>query len=287
MKRPNNTKKGWEKREDQRVKRTPFAKKSFGQNFLVDENYVRQIIEAVDPREDDLIIEIGPGRGALTERLLEKAGKVVALELDRDMVPLLRQKFEPVQNFELIDGDALDFDFEQLVGDRKAKLVANLPYNISTAILQRLIDQRAAFSEMVLMFQKEVVERITAQPGSGDRGFLTVLVGAYLEAEHLFDVPPRSFRPIPKVDSSIVRLLPREEGDIGITDPKLFRQIVSAGFAQKRKTILNNLKIVPPNLKEYIPDAGVFLSSVGIDPQRRAETLTLAEWKLIYLHLKV
>lgn len=281
MKRPNNTKKGWEKREDQRVRRTPFAKKSFGQNFLVDENYVRKIIEAVDPRAEDLVIEIGPGRGALTERLLEKAGKVVALELDRDMVPLLRQKFESVQKFELIDGDALNFDFEKLVKDGKAKLVANLPYNISTAILQRLIDQRAAFSEMVLMFQKEVVERITAQPGSGERGFLTVLVEAYLEAEHLFDVPPRAFRPIPKVDSSIVRLIPKEESGIGIEDPKLFRQMLSAGFAQKRKTILNNLKIVPPTLKEYIPDAGVFLATVGIDPQRRAETLTLSEWKMI------
>lgn len=282
MKRPNNTKKGWEKREDQRAKRVPFAKKSFGQNFLVDETYVRKIIEAVDPREEDLIIEIGPGRGALTERLVEKAGKVIALELDRDMVPLLRQKFAAVENFELIDGDALNYDFAALITDGKAKLVANLPYNISTAILQRLIDQRAAFSEMVLMFQKEVVERITARPGDGERGFLTVLVEAYLDAEHLFDVPPGAFKPVPKVDSSIARLVPRESGGIGIDDAKLFRQIVSAGFAQKRKTILNNLKNLPPNLREYIQDAGAFLASVGIDPQRRAETLTLDEWKTIY-----
>lgn len=282
MKRPNNTKKAWEKREDNRVRRVPFAKKSFGQNFLVDENYVRRIIEAVDPRENDLIIEIGPGRGALTERLLEKAGRVIALELDRDMVPLLRQKFGAVPNFELIDGDALNFDFQELVNGSKSKLVANLPYNISTAILQRLIEQRAAFSEMVLMFQKEVVERITAPPGDGERGFLTVLVEAYLQAEHLFDVPPRAFKPVPKVDSSIVRLIPREESAIWVEDTKLFRQIVSAGFAQKRKTILNNLKNVPPNLKEYMPDADAFLASVGIDPQRRAETLTLDEWKAIY-----
>ena len=250
----------------------PFAKKSFGQNFLVDENYVRKIVDAVDPQSDDLVLEIGPGRGALTERLLEKAGKTIALELDRDLVPLLRQKFEStVQNFELIEGDALNYDFTRLPA--KAKLVANLPYNISTAILQRLIEQRAAFSEMVLMFQKEVVDRITAPPGTGERGFLTVLVEAYLEAEKLFDVPPSAFRPAPKVNSSVVRLLPRENVDIA--DVALFRRLVSVGFAQKRKTILNNLRNVWPNATDI-------LDSAEIDPRRRAETLLLEEWKSIY-----
>jgi len=269
MKRPNNTKKGWELREDARVKRTPFAKKSFGQNFLVDHNYIQKIINAVDPTPDDLIIEIGPGRGALTERLVEKAGKVIAIELDRTLIPVLNQKFEPVQNFELVETDALNFDFVALTAGRKAKLAANLPYNISTAILQRLTEQRAAFSEMVLMFQKEVVERITARPGNGDRGFLTVIVEAYLQAEWLFDVPPTAFRPIPKVDSSIVRLSPRENVDIA--DPILFRKIVSAGFMQKRKTLFNNLKGI-------VPDANRVLENAAIDPRRRAETLTVDEW---------
>jgi 16S rRNA (adenine1518-N6/adenine1519-N6)-dimethyltransferase len=279
MKRPNNTKKGWEKREDSRVKRIPFAKKSFGQNFLVDETYIRKIVEAVAPSGDDLVIEIGPGRGALTQMLLEKAGKVVALELDRDLHPFLTREFGPIENFELIDGDALNFDFAALAAkhSKKAKIVANLPYNISTAILQRLIDQRQGFSEMVLMFQREVVERITAPPGSGERGFLTVWVEAYLDAEHLFDVPPRAFRPSPKVHSSVARLMPKDEAGIRIGDPRRFRKLVSAGFAQKRKTILNNLK----NVAEMVGDAVALLDSAGIDPKRRAETLTLDEWKCI------
>jgi 16S rRNA (adenine1518-N6/adenine1519-N6)-dimethyltransferase len=283
MKRPNNTKKGWEKREDLRVKRIPFAKKSFGQNFLVDDTYIRKIVDAVGPSAADLVIEIGPGRGALTTRLLEKAGKVIALELDRDLHPFLTREFGAVENFQLIDGDALHFDFAALAAEHKtrAKLVANLPYNISTAILQRLIDQRAAVSEMVLMFQREVVERITAPPGSGERGFLTVLVEAYLDAEHLFDVPPQAFRPAPKVYSSVARLMPREEGTIGIADPRLFRRLVSAGFAQKRKTILNNLK----NAVELVGDAAGLLESAGIEPRRRAETLTLDEWKSLYMEL--
>jgi 16S rRNA (adenine1518-N6/adenine1519-N6)-dimethyltransferase len=250
----------------------PFAKKSFGQNFLVDDAYIRKIVDAVDPQSTDLVLEIGPGRGALTERLLEKAGRVIALELDRDLVPLLAQKFgSGVQNFELIEGDALNYDFTRLPA--KAKLVANLPYNISTAILQRLIEQRAAFSQMVLMFQKEVVDRITAPPGNGERGFLTVLVEAYIEAEKLFDVPPIAFRPAPKVDSSVVRLLPRENVDIA--NVPLFRRLVSVGFAQKRKTMLNNLRNV-------WPEASEILDSAQIDPQRRAETLLLEEWKAIY-----
>jgi 16S rRNA (adenine1518-N6/adenine1519-N6)-dimethyltransferase len=280
MKRPNNTKKGWEKREDSRVKRIPFAKKSFGQNFLVDETYIRKIVDAVGPSADDLVIEIGPGRGALTERLLEKAGKVIALELDRDLHPFLTREFGAVENFQLIDGDALHFDFAALAAEhnKKAKIVANLPYNISTAILQRLIDQRAAVSEMVLMFQREVVERITAPPGSGERGFLTVLVEAYLNAEDLFDVPPQAFRPAPKVYSSVARLMPKDETGIQIGDPRLFRRLVSAGFAQKRKTILNNLK----NAGEMVGDAAGLLESAGIEPRRRAETLTLDEWKNIY-----
>lgn len=279
MKRPNNTKKGWEKREDSRVKRLPFAKKSFGQNFLVDENYVRKIVDAVNPSEDDLVIEIGPGRGALTERLLETAGRVAALELDRDLQPFLSQKFGPFKNFQLVEGDALDFDFTTLASGygSKAKLVANLPYNISTAILQRLVDQREAFSAMVLMFQREVVERITAPPGSGERGFLTVITEAYLDTEHLFDVPPQAFRPIPKVYSSVARLRPKNEGSIGIGDPQLFRKLVSMGFAQKRKTILNNLK----NARDLVGDAAGLLESAGIEPNRRAETLTLDEWKNI------
>ncbi|MDQ6788067.1 MAG: 16S rRNA (adenine(1518)-N(6)/adenine(1519)-N(6))-dimethyltransferase RsmA, partial [Acidobacteriota bacterium] len=191
--------------------RKPFAKKSFGQNFLVDQNYIDKIIGALNPQKGETIIEIGAGRGALTEKLVESGAKIIAIELDRDLIPLLKNKFGACENFELVEADALKFNFHELTKAKdqkpKTKLVANLPYYISTAILQRLIEQREAFSEMILMFQREVVERITAQAGNSERGFLTVLVEAYLTTEKLFDVPPAAFRPAPKVQSAVVRLI--------------------------------------------------------------------------------
>jgi 16S rRNA (adenine1518-N6/adenine1519-N6)-dimethyltransferase len=246
-----------------------FAKKSLGQNFLIDPNVVDKIVAAVVPTASDVILEIGPGRGALTQKLLERAGKLFALEFDRDLVPLLRERFAKSENFVLIEDDALSFDFRKLdTGGEKLRLVANLPYNISTAILQRLFDLQDAFSDCVLMFQREVAERITAEPGNSERGFLTVMTEAHYRVERLFDVPPAAFRPVPKVWSSVVRLTPRKDQ---LLNGRHFRDLVSTGFAQKRKTILNNLK------SKY-PDAGQLLESSGIDPKRRAETLSVEEW---------
>lgn len=264
-----------------------FAKKSLGQNFLADQSYIDRIVAALNVEPQDTIIEIGPGRGALTEKIVEKAGRVIALELDRDLVPLLQEKFSNCNNFLLIESDALAVNFKELlissnpqsaIRITQSKLVANLPYYISTAILQRLIEQRECFSEMVLMFQREVVERITAQPGNSDRGFLTVLVENAFEVVMLFDVPPSAFRPSPKVWSSVVRLVPKKAE---IENERLFREIVSAGFAQKRKTLLNNLKNAPEELKEIIGNAERLLKDCQIDSKRRAETLTLVEWKRI------
>lgn len=264
-------------------KKTPFAKKSFGQNFLVDNNYIEKIISALDVRETESIVEIGGGRGALTEKLLETGANVTVIELEREMIAVLTEKFAGFDNFKLIESDALKVDFADFtkteVQGSKTKLVANLPYYISTAILQKLIEQRGVFSEMILMFQREVVERITAQVGSRERGFLTVLTEAFLTAEKLFDVPPNAFRPAPKVWSAVVRLTPKDENEI--RDEKLFREMISAGFAQKRKTILNNLKNASAELKTKIGDAGHLLVKSGIEPNRRAETLTLEEWKQI------
>ena len=264
----------------------PFAKKSFGQNFLVDKNYIDKIIKALNLQAGESVVEIGAGRGALTEKLVESGARVVAIELDRDLIPLLKEKFSENENFSLIEHDALKINFAELFPrpenedtKTKAKLVANLPYYISTAILQKLIEQRESFSEMILMFQREVVERITAEPGNRERGFLTVLVEAYLRAEKLFDVPPAAFRPAPKIWSAVARLTPKET--VGIENEKLFREIVSAGFAQRRKTILNNLKNSPDRLKEKIDDAEKLLNNAEIDAQRRAETLTPEEWKRI------
>jgi 16S rRNA (adenine1518-N6/adenine1519-N6)-dimethyltransferase len=258
----------------------PFAKKSFGQNFLVDQNYINKIISALNPKQNETIIEIGAGRGALTEKLIESGAEIIAIELDRDLIPLLNNDFGGNENFKLVENDALKVDFSALStqhSGQNTKLVANLPYYISTAILQHLIQYRNEFSELVLMLQREVVERITAEIRNTERGFLTVLVEAYFEAEKLFDVPPNAFRPAPKIWSSIVRLKPKAANDISSDED--FRKIVSCGFRQKRKTILNNLKNAPEIL--YKEDLKEILEKHNIETKRRAETLTLEEWKIL------
>ncbi len=285
------------------------AKKSLGQNFLRDDDVCRRIVDSLGLRKDEIVIEIGPGRGALTGILLENRVRVIAIEFDRDMIAPLRVHFGSHDNFELINNDALSVDFAEAVrvnamkyeseppavaggltlsletpaiydpkqqppataGGSDIKLVANLPYNISTPILRRLIEHRSIFLTIVLMFQREVVERITAKPGNKNRGFLSVMVENAFETEYLFDVPPQAFQPIPKVWSAVVRLTPKMSD---IADSRAFRRVVSASFAQKRKTILNNLKPVFEN-------ATTILSNSGIDPKRRAETLTLDEWRIL------
>ncbi len=266
----------------------PFPQKRFGQNFLVDARVVDNIIGAIGPRSDETIIEIGPGRGALTGRLVEKAGRVIAIEFDRDLIAPLRERFQGAGNFQLLQADALEVDFCQMLAADSpataqpiARVVGNLPYNIATAILERLIEQRRCINEMVLMLQREVAGRITARPGATERGFLSVLVQAYCEAEKLFEVRPGAFRPVPKVWSTVLRLHMRPMMPVRVKDEALLRRIVSAGFAQRRKTILNNLRLAPADLQELIKRHGggsVVLCEAGIQPQRRAETLTLKEW---------
>jgi 16S rRNA (adenine1518-N6/adenine1519-N6)-dimethyltransferase len=265
------------------------AKKSLGQNFLVDEGVVARIVREVAPRGDETLIEIGAGRGALTARLAGLAGHLVAVEFDRDLVPLLREKFGGRENFTLVEGDALAVDYRAAIAPAsEARVVANLPYNISTAILQRLFEQRGCLTEMILMLQREVVERITAAPGTGERGYLSVLTEAYCEARALFDVRPEAFRPVPKVWSTVVRLRVRESAAAQVADESLLWRIVGAGFAQRRKTILNNLRHAPPALLPRVEAAGganALLERAGVEPQRRAETLTLAEWVALSLAL--
>lgn len=259
----------------------PRAKKRLGQNFLVDETYARRIVGALAARAGETVVEVGPGRGALTALLLESGARVVAVELDRELVPLLRERFGGREEFKLVEADALEVDFCAAVAPAtSARVVANLPYNISTAILQRLIEQRVCVPEMVLMLQREVVERITAPPGSAERGYLTVLVEAFCESRALFDVPPGAFRPVPKVWSTVARLRARSD-EAGGFDQKMFLRLVGAGFAQKRKTILNNLRSAPEDLRALFEQAGGvprLLEAAGVDPQRRAEALTLEEW---------
>jgi 16S rRNA (adenine1518-N6/adenine1519-N6)-dimethyltransferase len=260
----------------------PPPSKRFGQHFLTDKRIIDRIISELDPQPDETIIEIGPGRGALTAQLVEKAGKVIAVELDQKLIPLLRERFGSEANFSLVQTDALVVDYcREIQPATTARLVANLPYNISTAIIQRLIEQRACVPEMVVMLQREVVERMTAAAGTSDRGYLSVLVEAYTEIERLFDVAPGSFKPPPKVWSSVIRMKLRPRIAINVKNEKLFWSVVSAGFAQRRKTILNNLRSAPPPLLDRIKQHGgasIILCRAEVELQRRAETLTLEEW---------
>ena len=263
----------------------PYPSRRLGQHFLRDQRIIHRIIDALAPRPDETIVEIGPGTGALTSVLVERAGRLVAVEFDKKLAPLLQERYASFQNFKLVMADALTVDFcAEILPAHSARLVANLPYNISTAILQRLIAQRACLEEMVLMLQREVVERVLAPAGTTDRGFISVLVEAYCETEKLFDVAPGAFRPPPKVWSSVMRLKFRSQLNAGVADEELLWQTVSAGFAQKRKTILNNLRNASGRLQEVLKrngGASIVLCKANVELQRRAETLTLEEWERI------
>jgi len=263
----------------------PYPSKRLGQHFLRDQRTIHRIIDALNPKTDETIVEIGPGTGALTSVLVERAGRLIAVEFDNKLAPLLQERFGGFGNFKLVMADALTLDFcKEIQPAHSARLVANLPYNISTAILQRLIAQRACIDEMVLMLQREVVERLLAPAGTSDRGFISVLVEAYCEAEKLFDVAPGAFRPPPKVWSSVMRLKIRPRINAENTDEGLLWEVVSAGFAQKRKTILNNLRHASGRLQETLKrngGASIVLCRANVELQRRAETLTLEEWTRI------
>jgi 16S rRNA (adenine1518-N6/adenine1519-N6)-dimethyltransferase len=259
--------------------------KRFGQNFLADKSIIKRIVASLNPQANETIVEIGPGRGALTAPLIERAGHLVAIEFDRNLIPVLATAFGTKGNFKLVESDALTTDIcAEIRPATTARVVANLPYNIATAVLQRLIEQRACLTELILMLQREVVDRITAPPNSTQRGYLSVFVEAYCETEKLFDVAPASFRPAPKVLSTVVRLALRPEIAVEVRDEKLLWLVVSAGFAQRRKTILNNLRSAPSPLQEKLGahgGASIVLCRAEVDLQRRGETLALDEWARI------
>jgi 16S rRNA (adenine1518-N6/adenine1519-N6)-dimethyltransferase len=263
--------------------------KRFGQHFLTDPNIIKKIVSAFGPRADETVIEIGPGTGALTDQLVAAAGRLIAVEFDKNLAPVLERRYEGNSNFTLVRADALSVDFCSLLDSvPKSRVIANLPYNVATAILQRLILQRSCLSEMVLMLQKEVVDRMVAPPGGKDRGYLSVLVEAYCETEVLFDVSPRAFRPAPKIWSTVIRLNFKEAKAPG-GDESLFMATVSAGFAQKRKTILNNFRHATGELQEVLKrngGASIVLCKAEVELQRRAETLTFEEWDRIVRAMK-
>jgi len=241
-------------------------RKRYGQNFLADGHYVDRIVAAVDPKPGQTIVEIGPGLAALTGKLIERAGRVTAVEIDRDLVAALRERFDPAR-LTLVEGDALDFDFAAL-GDG-LRVVGNLPYNISSPLLFRLAAQAASIADVTVMLQKEVVDRMTALPGTADYGRLTVMLQAVFAIDRLFVVPPGAFRPAPKVDSAVARLTPLRERAPRIDDPALYSRVVAAAFSQRRKTLRNALSA--------LCDADA-LRAAGIDPGARGETLAVADF---------
>lgn len=247
-------------------------KRSLGQNFLHDVDLVERIIDALDLVSGEDVVEIGSGRGALTERLVERGAKVTAVEFDRDLAPDLQRRLG--ESVRVIEADALSVDLDEVIAAPPVKLVANLPYNISTPILQRLISERERLSRLVLMFQREVVERMIAEPRTNARGFLSVLAQMAFAMEYLFDVPPSAFYPIPKVWSAVVRLTPKPR----LVDEEKLKALVSVGFAHRRKTLANNLSAL-------VADAHGAIRGVGLPEKCRAEELSLDDWRRLLGHL--
>ena len=244
------------------------AKKRFGQNFLRDRAVIARIIDPVDPRPGQHLLEIGPGRAAITRELLTRAGALDAIELDRDLLPELRRQCEPLGAFRLFNADALTFDYRTPREDeRKLRIVGNLPYNISTPLLFHLLEFRDFIEDMHFMLQREVVQRMAATPGSKRWGRLSVMLQTDLRIAPLFDIPARAFQPAPKVESSFVRLTPRAAPAAPIPDRARFDQLVAQAFRHKRKTLLNNLK--------GLLDAER-IRAAGIDPSIRAEQIDIA-----------
>ena len=246
------------------------ARKRFGQNFLIDSGVIGEIIAAIAPQRDDRLVEIGPGLGALTEPLLERLDTLHVVEIDRDIVARLRERQAP-DRLTIHEGDALTFDFGALarrVGG-KLRVVGNLPYNISTPLLFHLAKFVDETRDMHFMLQKEVVDRMAAVPGTADYGRLSVMLQYRFVIDRLFDVPPESFDPAPKVDSAFVRLIPRGRDALTVRDEASFEKIVAAAFGQRRKMLRNNLK--------DLVERGVF-DRVGIAPTVRAEELTVADY---------
>jgi 16S rRNA (adenine1518-N6/adenine1519-N6)-dimethyltransferase len=245
-------------------------RKRFGQHFLRDFSVVQRIVAAIEPDKNDHVVEIGPGLGVLTEKLLPLVDKLDAVELDRDLIPKLQATYLPLGNFAIYSADALQFDFCTLVvRDEKLRIVGNLPYNISTPLIFHLIDRIHCVKDMHFMLQKEVVDRLAALPNCSDYGKLSVMIQYHCEVHSLFNVPPDAFTPPPKVDSSIVRLIPHQTPPVDVKDFTLFEKLVSAAFAQRRKTLRNTLK-------DWLSEQQ--WQAAGIDPQRRAETLSLEEF---------
>jgi len=251
---------------------TARPKKSFGQHFLHEKRYIDSIVSAISPKPADVVIEIGPGEGALTLPLLAAAGKLTAIELDTDLIPDLKARAAAVGQLEVIHADVLKVDFTTLARERgvdKLRVAGNLPYYISSPILFHCVEHAGAIEDMHFMLQKEVVDRMAAEPGSKVYGRLSVMLQLVCRIEPLFEVPPGAFRPPPKVDSAVVRMVPLPPERLPQADPARLYAVVKAAFAQRRKTLSNALK--------QVMDAEA-IRSADVDPRARAEALSPADF---------
>jgi 16S rRNA (adenine1518-N6/adenine1519-N6)-dimethyltransferase len=245
-------------------------RKRFGQNFLHDHRIIYNIISSIQARPGEHWVEIGPGQGALTEPLLKEGVRLDVVELDRDLVALLKEKFKRHDNLRIHSADALKFDFALLVDDsRKLRVIGNLPYNISTPLMFHLLDNASCIQDMHFMLQKEVVDRICAAPGSKKYGRLSVMMQYYCATELLFEVPPESFDPAPQVMSAIVRLIPHQQPPVEVHDVARLNKVVTQAFSQRRKTLRNSLKTLI---------AEQDIEALNIDPTLRAEMISLSDF---------
>ena len=253
------------------------ARKRFGQHFLADPGVVDAIVRAISPGEDDVIVEIGPGQGAITEPLARRAGHLHLVELDRDLAARLRAQYADRENVTVHEADALRFDFGAI--GHALRIVGNLPYNISTPLLFHLLRYRERIVDMHFMLQKEVVDRMAARPGSKAYGRLGIMLGCHLRVESLFDVPPEAFDPPPEVNSAVVRLDPLPPGSFSIEDEAGLSKLVARAFMQRRKTLRNALR-------NEVDSAD--LEAVGIDPGLRPEQVSIDQYIALgnYLHHK-
>ena len=250
------------------------ADKKLGQNFLIDENVVRQIVEAAELSEADTVLEVGPGIGTLTQGLAESKAQVVAVELDTRLLPVLATTLEGYDNVRVVHGDILKVNIMEEVGAPEFKVCANLPYYITTPIIFALLEKRLPMERLVAMVQKEVAERMAAQPGGKEYGALSVAIQYYTEPEIAFIVPPTSFIPAPAVDSAVIVCKRRAKPPVEVCDEALFFRVVKAAFSLRRKMLSNSLK----NMGIKGEQVAKWLELAGVDGKRRAETLSLEDF---------
>ncbi|MCE7791815.1 16S rRNA (adenine(1518)-N(6)/adenine(1519)-N(6))-dimethyltransferase RsmA [Salipaludibacillus sp. CUR1] len=263
-------------------------KKSLGQNFLIDPNILNNIVKAADLTGESGVIEIGPGIGALTEQSAKTAERVLAFEIDQRLIPILKETLAPYPQVKVVNEDVLKADLHKEIGQffsegQDVAVVANLPYYVTTPILMKLLEEKLPVRVIVVMLQKEVAERIAAEPGSKSYGSLSIAAQYYAEAETVFTVPKTVFVPQPNVDSAILRLTRRTKPPVDVSDETFFFKLVQAAFVQRRKTLLNNLsKFLKDELDKHTVQAA--LESLDIEPKRRAESLSIKEFASLANH---